>query len=224
MRRNAGLKLIELIVVIAILGLLASLILAVAGEVRKRAWEAPCMANLRQVYVAWRNYLDDHHEAFPKHLVQMRPYLKATEVLKCPRDHYGGINIRESQRWGVPVSYFYEQDYLLLEGDLTFYELLAQKDPNHGIMYCLLHGRSRIRTASLQTMPASYLTSGTVLRLRRDGSIQRANAHFVCYRAPDGGEYIVRHAWHLLTDVRPCPPEVCFGYRPEDEVPCSFNW
>lgn len=224
MRRIAGLKLIELVVVIAIIGLLASLIMVVAGEARRRAWEPPCMANLRQVYVAWRNYLDDHHEALPERLVQIRPYLKATEVLKCPRDHYGGVNLRESQSWGVPVSYFHYRDYPLVGSDLTFFQLLGQKDPNHGIIVCLLHGKSRITPEALQRMPVSYLTTGTVLRLRRDGSIQRAQVRSVCYRLREGGYAQVRHPWHLLTDVRPCPPEVCFGHRPEAEVPCPFSF
>ena len=56
--------LIELLVVVAILGILASLLLPSLGKARKRALEATCLNNQRQMGIAAFNYADDH-EYFP---------------------------------------------------------------------------------------------------------------------------------------------------------------
>ncbi len=215
--RTAGIKLIELVVVLLIILLLANIVFVLASEVRKRAYEAPCMANLRQIYIAWRNYVDDHNEAIPTEFYKIHPYLKSTEVLKCPRDTFGGVAMASTRQWSTPVSYFY------LPSDEEFRTQIQQADPNHGILYCVLHGRSRITTEALSRESPAYLTSGIVLRLRRDGSIQRANVHSVCYQDADGGVARIRHPWHLLTDERPCPTELC-RYSPEQEIPCPFSF
>ncbi len=212
-----GIKLVGLVIVIAIIALLANLVLVVVFEARRRAHESPCMTNLRQIYIAWRNYVDDNQGAIPKDLYAVRSYLKATEVLRCPRDVWGGVKRSATQQWGVPVSY----GYLPIEE--PFLTLLQEKDPNHGILYCILHGKLNIGEQSLTVETPEYLTTGTVLRLRRDGSIQRAKVHLLCYKHPQGGLIRIRHPWHLLTDVRPCPYEVCFVH-PEHEIRCPLSF
>ncbi len=218
-RRTSGVKLIELLVVIAIIVLLANLFFVIIAEVRRRAYEPPCMANLRQVWIAFHNYREDYSGTYPRHSWDMKPYFESAEILKCPRDVYGGINLGATSYWGSPVSYFY------LVANENFRRILKEKDANHGMMYCLLHGQSRISQEALRNNFPQYLTSGTVLRLRIDGSIQRAYVPSLCYRVPgQGGITKVRHDWHLLTDVRPCPPEICFGLKDEWQVPCPFSF
>lgn len=64
-RDGAAFTLVELLTVIAIIGVLAGLTLGVIGSVRKRARDAVCISNLRQVYVAFNLYANDSKGKWP---------------------------------------------------------------------------------------------------------------------------------------------------------------
>lgn len=64
-RRNDAFTLVELLTVIAIIGILAAIIIPVVGKVRQSANKSTCASNLRQVGVALNSYLADHREALP---------------------------------------------------------------------------------------------------------------------------------------------------------------
>lgn len=64
-RDAAAFTLIELLTVIAIIGILAALVLGSIGMVRKKAQQTRCVANLRQVGVAILLYVDDHKGRLP---------------------------------------------------------------------------------------------------------------------------------------------------------------
>ena len=59
--------LIELSVVVAIIGILISLLLPVLGKARKIARQVTCVSQLRQLSVALYNYTDDNDSHFPSH-------------------------------------------------------------------------------------------------------------------------------------------------------------
>ena len=64
-RNQPGFTLIELLIVIAIIGVLASLLLPVLNRARQKGQRTVCLGNLRQIGYAFRLYLDDHEDQFP---------------------------------------------------------------------------------------------------------------------------------------------------------------
>lgn len=100
--RNAF-TLIELLTVIAIIGILAAILIPVVGQVRDQARRASCASNLRQCGFAVNTYALDNDGRLPRfgastqaHLIQtagpdgfnfledMRSYVQDFEVWKCP--------------------------------------------------------------------------------------------------------------------------------------------
>jgi prepilin-type N-terminal cleavage/methylation domain-containing protein/prepilin-type processing-associated H-X9-DG protein len=57
--------LIELLVVIGIIGVLAGLLLPVLSAAKKRAAQAACINNMKQLGLGIRMYTDDNHDTFP---------------------------------------------------------------------------------------------------------------------------------------------------------------
>lgn len=99
--RSGGFTLIELLTVISIIAVLASILFPVFSSARGRARQISCVSNARQVGLAVRMYVDDNNDTWPifhayntgtPHLgveVALLPYVKATELFKCPDDSGG---------------------------------------------------------------------------------------------------------------------------------------
>lgn len=63
--RRAGFTLIEALVVIAIIGIVAAILLPTISKARMRARMTECMNNLKQIGMALQIYADDHGERYP---------------------------------------------------------------------------------------------------------------------------------------------------------------
>jgi prepilin-type N-terminal cleavage/methylation domain-containing protein/prepilin-type processing-associated H-X9-DG protein len=65
---HRGFTLVELLVVIALIGLLAALLLPALNRARTRAVAIGCLNNVRQLVFAWTLYADDHNGRLPYNL------------------------------------------------------------------------------------------------------------------------------------------------------------
>ncbi len=195
-------SLTELLVVMAIVALLAALLFPVLVSVRQRSKEPACMANLKQLHAAIIMYMDGNNDTLPTRLdevVGSSGTIKS--ILKCTSDSTGGANIDMSRRLRVSASYFY------LHSLTGFREALQAADANHGLLYCVLHGT---KTAVAGDFVPIRDTTGLVLRLRRDGSVQRAKVGHYCSVATPQGQLRGRQEWSLLSDTK-CVGQYCFG-------------
>ena len=100
-----GFSLIELLVVLAIIGLLAALFLPAFGRAKEAGRATACLSNLRQIGIALQLYTQDNNNRLPEMRDQpfdtnappvtnalpgpdvvLSNYLGAVTVLKCPSD------------------------------------------------------------------------------------------------------------------------------------------
>jgi prepilin-type N-terminal cleavage/methylation domain-containing protein/prepilin-type processing-associated H-X9-DG protein len=63
---RSGFTLIELLVVIAIIAILASLLLPALGKAKEKAKETDCSGRLKQVFLAYSLYSEDHNGSGPR--------------------------------------------------------------------------------------------------------------------------------------------------------------
>jgi prepilin-type N-terminal cleavage/methylation domain-containing protein len=110
--RKQGFTLIELLTVIAVIAVLAALLLPVLMRARESARQSNCLSNLRQIGMAFEQYVSDWDEAFPipdANLLsmdecaevyeghepfngvrtygdQLLPYSKNGQIWQCPSD------------------------------------------------------------------------------------------------------------------------------------------
>lgn len=103
-RRSEGFTIVEILVVIAILGLLAAIIIPSFNRMKRSAQSTLCVGNLRGIGIALNTYFLDHGTTFPTLVAaresrgddelaidtELLEYVGNDElVFKCPSDHQG---------------------------------------------------------------------------------------------------------------------------------------
>ncbi len=80
LRVSDAFTLIELLTVIAIIGVLAGIMLPVLGTVRESARVTHCQSNLRQIFIALMMFVDDNKGKLPGKLTGAQPSRYSTNT------------------------------------------------------------------------------------------------------------------------------------------------
>ena len=113
MNRQRGFSLVELLVVIAVIGVLIALLLPAVQAARAAARRSQCASTLRQVGLAIRNYADANRGRLPDNshtgvswIYQIAPFMEDVDAIRiCPDDPHGPIRQANKLTSYVPNSY-----------------------------------------------------------------------------------------------------------------------
>lgn len=195
-QKRAAFTLIELLTVIAIVGILATLLIPVVSSVRARMDDSRCVSNLRQIYGYCMAYAMDHDQKFPtvNHTFynDLWPYVRPGEpnpvisgpdfpddlkgtVFECyaMSESEGAANMRS---YGIN-SYlrpFYIEHQEEDDQDPSGPRLIAVQEPAKTIFMSDTYSDSRIRPAVLSNAFARH--GGHVNALFLDGRVEGVTA------------------------------------------------
>jgi len=106
-RASRGFTLVEMLVVLAIIGVLAGILLPVLGSAREAARTATCSSNLKQIYLGSQMYLRDSNGIYPNLSYggsafsgstycgwarPLYPYVRSTAAFECPNAENGAFD------------------------------------------------------------------------------------------------------------------------------------
>lgn len=167
--------LIELLTVVALIGILASLLLTALSSAKKKSRIATCTSNLHQVSLAVNMYVDDFSEQPDVTNLIDKNYLASRNVVLCPEDkteNWGLLlqsppqAVTSTNTAGQTFSYMMHP----LSWDISLWNRLMHGPNWAGISACQLHGLGNQQTSDARNY------SGLLLRAQRDGAVVRRHA------------------------------------------------
>jgi prepilin-type N-terminal cleavage/methylation domain-containing protein len=204
-RFGRGFTLLEILLVVAIVGLLVAIMFPLVGRAKRSARQSTCAQQLRQMGMALAMYEEEFGSNPPSiEALSDAGILKSTALALCPDDPVGGYG----SKWDLchKVAHPYPQSY---ETIFQWYpyqlERLERADANHGVMVCRLHGDRTDRyrqAAKLFCEYAWFMFEGPLLRLRKDGSLQTAKLRFKRVQKGPGLYEETVGRWQLFTDEK----------------------
>lgn len=94
-RQPTAFTLVELLVVIGIISILASLLMPALVHAKQQANRVKCLNHIRQINLALTLYADDHQGQFPPRrrrpdvwMAKLQPYYVDSKLLLCPSDSF----------------------------------------------------------------------------------------------------------------------------------------
>jgi prepilin-type N-terminal cleavage/methylation domain-containing protein len=175
-RAAGGFSLIELLTVIAIIAVLASLLLTGIASAKRKSRTMTCTGNLHQFSLALNMFMDDSGGQRPSvdDLVSSR-YLPSPQSLICPEDKTGNwgqlvqLDGGELVSTGNLIPTTNNYSYLLypLTWSDAEWKTLVSAGSQAGVAACQLHGLGSQNAPNVQNF------SGLLLRAQLDGSVIR---------------------------------------------------
>lgn len=120
---DKGFTILELLTVIAIIGMLASILYPVVASMRERAKMSHCMSNLREIAAGLQQYRLDE-ECYPEHLIYqdngkwqgLFPYISSLERFHCPDNPF---KQPDTPTDSLPSNAFVTGDFLQPDGTIV---------------------------------------------------------------------------------------------------------
>lgn len=208
-----GFTLVELLVTLAIIGMLGGLLFPVFSTARAAARRADCVSHLQQLGHAFELYLNDWDRQRPWRFDDLLPtYANDTRLFVCSQDplldHGGWMNVWSRYLGQTDDAAPFALSYATwaMRYSDAVWERLRTTGERPGYLVCGAHAEELAPRPPQVVKPVAF--RGTTLRLCLDGSVYRSR-----YHPPEPAGAWTIAPWTLLTDEWPVPDEVADGGR-----------